>query len=138
MKKIIRVLAILCVLLGVGAIVSSAQINTGAKVSVPFSFQVGGRAYDAGEYNVRLVRSGISTASLSIQQLGTNETQTVLLREFAGESNDQFKLVFGEEGGNKFLAGIATGSNSYLLVGGPEASAETLTEITKKAGKSKM
>jgi len=138
MENIIRVCAILCVLFGVGAIVASAQINPGAKVSVPFSFTVGDRTHDAGEYNVRFVKSGSSAASLVIQRLGAKETQTVLLREFQGETADQFRLVFGGEEGNKFLAGITTARGSYLLIDAPERSAAALTSITNRAAKAKM
>jgi hypothetical protein len=138
MENIIRVLAILCILFGVGAIVASAQINPGARVNVPFSFNVGDRLYDAGEYNLKLAKSGSSAASLTIQREGTKEIQTVLLREFQGETDDRFRLVFGEEDGNKFLAGIATASSSYLLVAAPEPSAAALTSVTKRTVKSKM
>ena len=137
MGNIIRLIAILTVLLGVGAIVGSAQINEGARVNVPFSFNVGDKAYDAGEYNVKFVRSGWSVASLVIQHQGAKEVQTVLLREFQGETSDQFQLVFGGEEGNKFLAGIATSSGSYLLVGA-DRSAAALTSITKRTAKSKI
>lgn len=138
MENIIRVLAILCILFGVGAIVASAQINPGAKVSVPFSFNVGNRTHDSGEYSFRFVRSGLGAARLVIQRQGTDEVQTVLLRDFSGDTDEGFRLVFGGEEGSKFLAGITTASGSYLLVEAPEPSAATLTSITRPAGKSKM
>jgi len=137
MGNIIRVLAILSVLFGAGAIVASAQINQGATVKVPFSFNVGDRTYEAGQYDVKIAKSGLGAASLTIRRQGTNESQTVLVRSFQGATNDQFQLVFGGED-NKFLAGIGTSSGSYLLVNTPQASNATLTAISKSLGKSKM
>jgi|GEM_PF-3506370 hypothetical protein len=138
MERIIRVLAILCVVVGAGVTAATAQLNPAAKVSVPFSFNVGSQRLEAGQYNVRIVKSGVTSASLTVQRLGTGEHETVLVQSISGEASDKFKLVFGEENGNKFLAGISTENGSYLLVGGPEKSAETLTAITGRNRKSKM
>lgn len=138
MGNIMRMLAILCILFGAGAIVASAQINSAGKVNVPFSFTVDDRTYDAGVYNLKLVRSGTSSASLAVQRQGAKEIQTVLLREFPGETAEEFRAVFGGGEGSKFLAGITTGGGSYLLLGAPQPSAAVLSSVTKRAGKSKM
>src|ERR1041385_573082 len=114
MGNIIRSLAILCILFGAGVVAASAQINQGATVNVPFSFNVGDRAYEAGQYSVKIARSGLSAASLTIRRQGDNQSQTVMLNEVQGVTEGQFQLVFGGDD-NKFLAGIGTSSGSYLL-----------------------
>jgi len=138
MERVIRILAILCIVVGAGITAASAQINPAAKVTVPFSFKVGSRTLEAGSYDVRIVRSGLSAASLRLQRHGSREVETVLLQSVSGSSSDEFKLVFGEENGSKYLAGIATENSSYVLLGGPDKAAETLTSITKRNGRSKM
>lgn len=138
MERVIRILAILSIVVGAGITAATAQINPAAKVTVPFSFNVGSQTLEAGDYDVRIVKSGLSAASLRLQRRGSSRVETVLLQSVSGEMSDQFKLVFGEENGNKYLAGIATGNSSYLLLGGPDKAVETLTSITKRNGRSKM
>ena len=138
MRNIIRVLAVLSILVGAGVIAASAQINPGATVNVPFSFKAGVQTFEAGEYNVRIVKTGSSVASLRIQNRGSEQSATVLLREYSEDPGDRFELVFGDEKGVKYLAGLATANGSYLLVGGPERAAETLSSITNRDRKSKM
>ena len=138
MERIIRVLAILSIVVGAGITAASAQINPAAKVTVPFSFNVGSQTLEAGNYDVRIIRSGLSAASLRLQRHGSSNVETILLQSISGGSSDEFKLVFGAENGTKYLAGIATENSSYVLLGGPEKATETLTSITKRNGRSKM
>src|SRR6476660_1142951 len=102
MKNIIRITAFMCVIVGASVLVTNAQINPAGTVKVPFSFSAGAQTYEAGDYSVRIVKSG-SAATLRLQRIGSKEVGTVLLQEFQSESNEGLDLIFGEEGGNKFL-----------------------------------
>ena len=138
MERVIRILAILFIVVGAGITAASAQINPAAKVKVPFSFNVGSKTLEAGNYDVRIVRSGLNAASLRLQRQGSSDVETVLLESLSGPTSDRFELVFGEENGSKYLAGIMTESSSYALVSGHDKAVETLTSITKRNGRSKM
>lgn len=137
MGQIIRAIALISVIMGAGSIAANAQINSAATVNVPFSFSVGPQIFEAGDYKVTIVKSGSSAATLRLRRLGSKDLGTLLLQELPGEDSNGLQLVFGDNGGNKYLAGITTASARYLALGRPERGVETLTSI-KRNTRSKM
>ena len=130
MRKIIRVITFMCVVAG-AVIAANAQINPAGTVNVPFSFKVGTQTYSAGEYRINITKASFSGSTLRLQRQGSKEVETVMLQEVPGEAGDGLHLVFGDNNGNKYLAGIATTSASYLLLGSPERAVETLTSVKR-------
>jgi len=137
MKKIIRFTAFMCAIVGASFLVTNAQINPAGNVNVPFSFTAGTQTFEAGDYNVSIVKSG-SSATVKLHRLGSKEVGTVLLQEFRSETSDGLDLIFGEESGIKYLAGITASNTRYLLLGGPKQAVEALTRVNKQNTRSKI
>ena len=76
MKKFIQAFSLLSILV-LGSVFSAtantAEPGFGTEVEIPFAFNVGDRAYEAGSYIVKLARISDGTATLSIQDTKTDE-----------------------------------------------------------------
>jgi len=139
MKRSIQTSVLAVLVLVSGCIAANAQTSYGVKVNVPFSFNVGTRSYEPGEYTIKVDQATLGASKLGIQGSGMDRSQTVLLTGSAmgGSESDQ-KLVFGEENGQRYLAGITTITNAYSLVDHPK-NANLIVRISKPSDqKTKM
>jgi len=118
-----------------GTVAADAQINYGAEVSVPFEFNVGDQAYEAGRYTVKINKQMVAGAALTIQKVGSDKIQTILLGNGGGSRSGEVQLVFNSLDGRRYLTGITTSNEAYALF--HEKGAETrLAELQKAKGKS--
>ena len=84
MKSIIRGMAMVAAVFAFGVVAANAQINYGAEVKIPFEFNVGEHAYKAGKYTVKINKQMVAGAALTIQEVGSDTTQTILLTNGGG------------------------------------------------------
>jgi|SRR3954470_22227716 hypothetical protein len=121
MKRSIQTSVLAILVLVTGCVAANAQTSYGAKVRVPFSFNIGARSYEPGEYIIKVDQAVFGASKLVIQGSGLDRSQSVLLTgTSAGGSESEQKLIFGEDNGQRYLAGITTITNSYSLVDRPK------------------
>ena len=116
MKRFIQICSLLSLLVLFTAASASANTGFGSEVKIPFAFNVGDRSYDAGTYIVRLDRISASTSSLTIQNVETDELQTVLLGVNSASAGRDMKLVFDTIDGKKYLTKVGTADKMYALL----------------------
>ncbi|HJS51904.1 MAG TPA: hypothetical protein VJ781_08395 [Pyrinomonadaceae bacterium] len=115
MKNIVQSIAMFAVIFAFGA-VANAQINYGAEVDVPFEFSVGEKVYEAGRYTVKINKQLVAGAVLSIQKIGSDEVQSVMMNNNGGERSSDVQLVFGFFEGRRFLTNVTTSISDYSLL----------------------
>ena len=123
MKSIIRGMAMVAAVFAFGVVAANAQINYGAEVKIPFEFNVGEHAYKAGRYTVKINKQMVVGAALTIQEVGSDKTQTILLTNGGGARSGEVQLLFNSLDGRRYLTGITTSNEEFGLLG--EKGAET-------------
>ena len=98
-----------------GSLDANAQINYAAEVNIPFEFNVGEHAYAAGKYTVKLNKQMVAGATLTIQKVGSDKTQTILLGTGGGSRSGEVQLVFNSVDGRRSLTGITKSHEAYAL-----------------------
>ena len=126
MKKIIQVCSLLTVLILTGAVSSFAQNGFGSDVEIPFAFNVGDQAYEAGNYIFKLDKLPSGAATLSISDTKSDEVQTVLLNGTGDRVGTEIKLVFDSVEGRRYLTKVRTPDRTFALL---------RTKAEKKAAK---
>lgn len=135
MKSIIRGIAMAAAVFAFGTVAANAQINYAAEVNIPFEFNVGKHVYEAGKYTVKVNRQMVVGAALTIQKVGSDRTQTILLGTGGGSRSGEVQLVFNSLDGRRFLTGITTSNEAYGLF--QEKGTETkLAELRKAKSRS--
>ena len=119
MKKFIQAFSLLSILV-LGSVFSAtantAQPGFGTEVEIPFAFNVGDRAYEAGSYIVKLGKISEGTATLSIQDTKTDEMQIVLVNVNNERSGGDLRLVFDTIEGQKYLTKVRTANKTFALL----------------------
>lgn len=116
MKKFIQTCSLLSLLALFSVATTNAQSGFGTDVNIPFSFNVGDRSYEAGNYIVKLERRPTGFATLSIQDTKTDDVQTVLLNVGGEGPGTQVDLVFDTMQGQRYLTKVRTPERTYALV----------------------
>jgi hypothetical protein len=101
---------------------ASAQAPTAMTVTVPFAFTADSYAFDAGRYTV-----SASQSLLTLTNLDTNKTSTVIIRSNLVDRNDgPTRLTFQRRYGQTYLAQVWTsGRSSHSeLISHPKARPE--------------
>lgn len=115
MKKFIQIFSLFGLLVVFGTISASAQAGLGTEVDIPFAFNVGDQAYEAGSYIIKIDRRGTGASTLSIRDTKTDEQQTVLLNSNGEAGSGEIKLVFDNVEGRRYLTKVRTPDRSYAL-----------------------
>lgn len=122
MKGIVQLVSFIGLLLVFTAAGANAQSAYGTEVKIPFSFNVGTRSYEAGEYIVKVNKQATGATILSIRDTAGDDVQQVLLRGSGDVQVEGLKLTFANVGGRKFLEQVQTPTSGYK-VAVPEADA---------------
>lgn len=117
MKKIIQICSLLSLLIMFTAGAAFAQDGFGTDVNIPFAFNVGDHAFEAGEYIVKLQKIGTGMATLSIQNTKTDELQSFLLNANGDKAANDVRLVFDTIKGQRYLTRLKTPDRTYAVVG---------------------
>lgn len=117
MKKLIQVCSLLSLLVLFTAASAFAQNGFGTDVNIPFAFNVGDHAYEAGQYIVKLDKTGAGMATLSIQNTKTDEVQRVLLNANGDAGAQDVRLIFDTINGQRYLTKLKTTDRTYAIVG---------------------
>lgn len=126
MKKFIRTFSVLSLVFvfAVASASASAVANFGTEVEIPFSFNVGEKAYAAGSYIVTIERVTHETSALRIRDTKNETSQTILLNLSYAGARDEIKLVFDTVGGKKYLTKVGT-ADRFAVVDHPKADRKT-------------
>jgi hypothetical protein len=116
MKKLIQICSLLSLLLVFTAVSASAQSEYGSEVEIPFSFNVGDREYEAGNYIVKLNKLQTGAATIIISNPKTDSVQTVLARRSADSSDNAVKLVFDTVNGERVLSRVITPGGGFAIL----------------------
>jgi hypothetical protein len=115
MKTMVRGIALFTAIFAFG-LVANAQINYGAEVNIPFEFSIGERGYEAGRYTVKIDKQMVAGAVLTIQRIGSDEFQSVMLSNYGGERSNDVELIFSLVDGRRYLTNITTSNSDYALL----------------------
>ena len=127
-------MALFTIFFAFSAVSANAQINYRSQVEIPFSFNVNGRPYDAGNYIIKLNKPFEGAAAFTIQREGSDKTQTVLLSDVGGTRSDKAQLVFNGDDGSRDLSAITTSNNSYAFSRSKSQAQKTLTASINFSG----
>ncbi len=116
MKKIIQYCSMLVLAVAFMVISASAQ-NQVVRIdaNIPFAFNLGEKAFPAGDYVIKI--SKVSADSMSLL-LGTKDGKTldnVLLASKGDSAGGKARLVFGSADGQYFLSKVITGEKGFSL-----------------------
>lgn len=106
-------MAMVAAVFAFGVVAANAQINYGADVKIPFEFNVGEHAYKAGKYTVKINKQMVVGAALTIQEAGSDKSQTILLTIGGGARSGEVRLLFNSFDGRRYLTGVTTSNEEF-------------------------
>lgn len=115
MKRFIQFIFLSAVLGGV-SIAAQAQSTTKVKADLPFDFSIGDKSYEAGEYNMRVVRTNSSHSVLQLMNKEGNVIHAVLVRKDDAKRAKKGSLQFEIEGEKRRLSSLRTGGHQYQIL----------------------
>ena len=115
MKKIIQICSLLSLIVLFTVVSASAQ-SYGSEVNIPFAFNVGDQSYESGDYMVRLEKLATGAATLSIQDVKTEEVHKVLMNASGDAASGEVKLMFDTINGQRYLTKISTPDRAYAVI----------------------
>ncbi|PYT00832.1 MAG: hypothetical protein DMF63_05875 [Acidobacteria bacterium] len=116
MKKFIQISALLSLLVLFNVAASVGQSNFGTDVNIPFAFNVGDQSYEAGDYILKFERFSAGSATLTIQDVKNEKSQTVLMNAGGDMSRGEIKLVFDTLEGQRYLTKVKTPSRTFAII----------------------
>lgn len=125
MRKIIQIVSLLSIVLTVAtfsvkasnAAPAAAEIGFGTEVNIPFAFNIGDKAYEAGRYIVRVQKLPTGAAILSIRNPETDAEQTLFMNETGdGGTVDKVNLVFANVDGQRYLTKVRSQDKTFALI----------------------
>ncbi|MEP7148705.1 MAG: hypothetical protein ABI857_07460 [Acidobacteriota bacterium] len=116
MKKLIQIGSVLSLIVVFTAVATFAQAGFGTDVNIPFAFTIGDRSYEAGEYNLKIDKLAIGTATLAIRDPKTDAFQRVLLSATGDSTAGDIRLVFDLIDGQGHLTTVKTPDRTYAVI----------------------
>lgn len=120
MRKFIQITSLLSLVLTFAAFTAKASVPAesgfGTQVYIPFAFNIGDKAYEAGNYIVRTQKLSSGASTLSIQEADGDRSQTVFLNETGEAGGTQVKLVFDTVNGRRYLSKVSGQDRTFALV----------------------
>lgn len=126
MKRFIQIFSFLGLALIFSAATAKAQTVNKVDAKIPFSFSVGNKNYEAGDYKLKIQSIAAGGALVTIVDSEGNHVQSVLAFSNGDVSVGKAELRFDKQNGQRSLVGISL-PNSGLQIGGSRADAATLT-----------
>lgn len=126
MKNLIRICTFLTLVVAFSFVSANAQTVQRFQADIPFSFNVGEKTYDAGNYVMRLSKATIGN-KMTLEDDKNNVLRTffVLERGDAPTKNSYLRFVRTEDD-SLYLSKIFTPEKSFAFAGGtPKAKAKS-------------
>ena len=115
-KQSLRIFLMFCVLAIVAVSPVEAQSSNEQTATIPFSFNVGGKTFPAGEYSVKRLNPQSDNAALAITSIDGRMSKVVLTTPvLASRVQESAKLIFNRYGEQYFLAQVWTPADATGL-----------------------
>lgn len=108
MKKFIQIFSLLSLVVVIAASTAAAQSQNVIKINVPFEFNVGQKAYSAGEYGLKITKNGGGGARITLTDRSGRNLQTVLAAVTGDYRAGEIEVVFNNYDNQRFLTKIVT------------------------------
>ncbi|HEX8735420.1 MAG TPA: hypothetical protein VF721_08870 [Pyrinomonadaceae bacterium] len=109
MKKLIQICAVLSLVFAFSIVSAHAQQTVKQyEAKIPFDFNVGQKAYQAGNYVIKISRLASNGIILSLEDENNNKLQSVIVSETGNLSQDAPKLMFDVQDNQRYLTKIYT------------------------------
>lgn len=116
MKKLIQVFSMLSLVVVFSIISAQAQTVKQYEAEIPYSFNVGEKAYEAGSYVIKISKVSNGILAMSLEDKAKNDLQTILVRENGNVAKGEPKLVFTTYNNHRFLTGMSMQERGLLIV----------------------
>jgi hypothetical protein len=115
-KQGLKIFLMFCVLAILAVLPVRAQFSNEQTATIPFSFNVGGKTFPAGQYNVKRLNPQSDKAALAITSVDGRMSRVVLTTPILANSvQESAKLIFNRYGGQYFLAQVWTPADATGL-----------------------
>lgn len=115
-KQSLRIFLMFCILAILAVSPVEAQSSKEQTAVIPFSFNVGGKTFPAGEYRVERLNPQSDKAALAITSADGRMSKVVLTTPVvANRAQESAKLIFNRYGEQYFLAQVWTTADSTGL-----------------------
>jgi hypothetical protein len=109
MKKLIQICAVLSLVFAFSIVSAHAQQTVKQyEAKIPFDFNVGQKAYQAGNYVIKISRLASNGIILSLEDENNNKLQSVIVSETDNLSKNAPKLMFDVQDNQRYLTKIYT------------------------------
>ena len=114
-KKIIQICSILVLLTAFSAISANAQINNRIDAKIPFAFSFGENTYPAGDYVIKMQKTGDGIVNLLLENKEGAQLARALATENGRTSQSDPALVFDLQSDQRSLTRLAFADRGYSL-----------------------
>lgn len=128
MKKIIQLCSVLALLVTFSVISANAQSVKQYDAKIPFSFNVGQKTFEAGNYVIKISKSAVNSKILSLEDESGKQLQSIIVAESGDTAKGRLQLVFNRYDKQRFLSKLSNGETVFSIV-------KTDTEKQIAAGK---
>jgi biopolymer transport protein ExbD len=116
MRKFIQICSVLSLLVAFTVVASAkTEQGFGTEINIPFAFNVGDRAYEAGTYIIKIDRVSSATSTLSIQDIKSDDLHTVIVNVNNESASGDVRLVFDTIDGKKYLTKVRSQDKTFAL-----------------------
>ena len=117
MKKLIQICSVLSLLVVFSVVSANAQAFVKRyQAQIPFDFNIGQKAYQAGNYVIKISKFSSEGIALSLEDTKSHRLQTVLLPKNGDVSADAPKLIFTRYENQRFLSKLLTEEIGVSLI----------------------
>ena len=116
MKKLIQICSLLSLIVAFSFLSANAQNTTKIEAQIPFDFNIAGKQYPAGAYNLRVTNSRSVGVLVQLTDRENNNLGTLLVSLANGGMNSEAKLIFDNYEGQRFLSRIDVREGSYRVL----------------------
>jgi|ERR1044072_671192 hypothetical protein len=114
-KKIIQICSILVLFTAFSVVSANAQINNRIDAKIPFAFTFGDNTYPAGEYVIKMQRTGDAIVNLLLEDKDGVQLDRVLATENGRTAANEPALVFDLQSEQRSLTRLAFSDRGYSL-----------------------
>lgn len=115
MKKLIQICSILVLITAFSVVSANAQINNRIDARIPFAFSFGDNNYPAGNYVIKMQKTGAGIVNLLLENREGVQLDRVLATENGRTSTDEPALVFDLQSDQRSLTRLAFADRGFSL-----------------------
>ena len=133
MKNFLQIISFAFIAIVLSVVSIKAQAAQRLNADIPFSFSVGGKTYDAGNYKIKLIKYDGTSGIMTLSGRGGKVLGLFTVLSAGESSTNESTFVFYNSGNDRALSRIVTRDMSYEIPQADSKRRATLAENSERS-----